>query len=158
MGTDVAADLDVGAATDAAAVTISGMRFDAPTVVVKKGGIVTWTSNDAMPHTVTANNGSFGSPQLSNGATWSQTFDAVGTSRSHGNTVTCPAPDGATADDDAGATVDAESDAAAETDGSAGAGSAAETAVAPVPPVPPDGAGLADAVRDRLERAATPTS
>jgi plastocyanin len=79
MGTDVAADLDVGAATDAAAVTISGMRFDAPTVVVKKGGIVTWTSNDAMPHTVTANNGSFGSPQLSNGATWSQTFDAVGT-------------------------------------------------------------------------------
>jgi plastocyanin len=76
MGTDVAAD--PGEATDTAAVSISGMRFDAPTVVVKKGGVVTWTSNGAMPHTVTANNGSFGSPQLSNGATWSRTFDEVG--------------------------------------------------------------------------------
>jgi hypothetical protein len=46
--------------------------------------------------------------------------------------------------DDAGTElVDAESDAAAETDGSAGAGSAAETAVAPVPPVPPDVAAQA---------------
>ena len=73
------ATADSVVATEAAAVTISDMRYDAPTVSVKKGGVVTWTNNGAMPHTVTASNGSFGSPQLSNGASWSRTFDETGT-------------------------------------------------------------------------------
>jgi amicyanin len=78
-GAESSVDAGSVVAADTAAVKISGMRYEAPTVTVKKGGVVTWTNNGAMPHTVTANDGSFGSPQLSNGNTWSRTFDEAGT-------------------------------------------------------------------------------
>lgn len=66
-------------ATDAAKVSISGMRFDAPTVTVKVGGTVTWTNSEGVPHTVTANDGSFGSAQLGAGDSFSHTFSKPGT-------------------------------------------------------------------------------
>jgi amicyanin len=60
-------------------VRISGMQFDPPRVVVKKGATVTWTQAEQMPHTVTASDGSFTSETLSNGQTFSMTFDEAGT-------------------------------------------------------------------------------
>ena len=63
----------------AANVSIAQMRFDAPTVTIKVGGTVTWTNTDGVPHTVTSNDGSFGSEQLTQGGTFSQTFTEPGT-------------------------------------------------------------------------------
>lgn len=62
-----------------AAVTISQMRFGTGPVTIKAGGSVTWTNNDGMPHTVTANDGSFGSEQFSAGGSFTHTFDKPGT-------------------------------------------------------------------------------
>lgn len=66
-------------ATESASVSISQMRFNAATVTIKAGGTVTWTNGEGAPHTVTATDGSFGSAQLSNGDTFSHTFDKPGT-------------------------------------------------------------------------------
>jgi amicyanin len=66
------------AAAVEAAVTISQMRFSPARVTVKKGATVTWTQRDNMPHTITANNGSFGSQTLNGGASYSRTFDEPG--------------------------------------------------------------------------------
>jgi plastocyanin len=40
---------------------------------------VTWTNSEGVPHTVTANDGSFGSSQLGAGDTFSHTFTEPGT-------------------------------------------------------------------------------
>jgi amicyanin len=66
-------------ATESASVSISQMRFATPTVTIKAGGTVTWTNAESMPHTVTASNGSFDSPQLGAGDTFSHTFAEPGT-------------------------------------------------------------------------------
>lgn len=66
-------------AADTAEVSIRQMQFVPARIVVKKGGKVTWTQQDSMPHNVTASNGSFGSDTLSNGGTFSKTFDKAGT-------------------------------------------------------------------------------
>ena len=66
-------------ARETAKVSISGMRFDAPTVTVKVGGTVTWTNSEGVPHTVTANDGSFGSAQLNAGDSFEHTFTEPGT-------------------------------------------------------------------------------
>ena len=66
-------------AQETAQVSISGMRFDAPTVTVKVGGTVTWTNGEGVPHTVTANDGSFGSAQLNAGDSFEHTFTEPGT-------------------------------------------------------------------------------
>ena len=65
--------------SDAATVSISQMRFSAPTVTIKAGGSVTWTNSESVPHTVTADDGSFGSSTLSAGDTFSHTFSEPGT-------------------------------------------------------------------------------
>lgn len=66
-------------AVEQANVSISQMRFTSPTVTIKAGGTVTWTNSEGMPHTVTADNGSFGSSQLGAGDTYSHTFSEPGT-------------------------------------------------------------------------------
>lgn len=48
-------------------------------LVVTPGTTVTWTNNDTMPHSVTADDNSFDSGTLLAGQTFSHTFDAVGT-------------------------------------------------------------------------------
>ena len=62
-----------------ATVNISQMRFNAPTVTIKVGNSVTWTNSEAVPHTVTADDGSFGSSRMSAGDTFSHTFSEPGT-------------------------------------------------------------------------------
>ena len=68
------------AVTDAA---IADFAFSPNPVNVKVGDTVKWTNSDSSPHTVTADNGSFESDSLSNGGTFSQTFNQAGTFAYH---------------------------------------------------------------------------
>src|SRR5947209_91487 len=49
------------AAADVGSVSISGMAFNPPTLEVHAGDTVTWTNNDQVSHSVTADDGSFDS-------------------------------------------------------------------------------------------------
>jgi plastocyanin len=49
------------------------------TVVIGVNNTVNWTNNDNMPHTVTAVDGSFDSGNLNAGASFTHTFDKMGT-------------------------------------------------------------------------------
>ena len=61
-------------------VTISNFKFTPKAVTVKVGTAVTW-SNTEGTHTVTADDGSFQSPNLSAGKSFSHTFTKLGTYR-----------------------------------------------------------------------------
>jgi plastocyanin len=71
-----------GAATAAASgggqVSIASLSFGAP-ARVKAGARVTWTNRDDVPHTVTADDGSFKSANLERGGTFSHEFAKAGT-------------------------------------------------------------------------------
>ena len=71
------------AATANAAVTISGFAFGPAAVTVTAGSMITWTNQDSAAHTVTADDGSFDSSSLAQGATFSQTFSTAGTVTYH---------------------------------------------------------------------------
>ncbi len=60
-------------------VAISGMAFQPASVQVSVGGTVTWTNADGVNHTVTSNTGAFDSGSLSDGDTYSYTFNTAGT-------------------------------------------------------------------------------
>ena len=60
-------------------VSIDGFAFAPLTLIVKPGTSVTWTNRDEEPHTVAATDGSFHSPGMGTGATFSHTFSAPGT-------------------------------------------------------------------------------
>jgi len=69
-----------GAATTAGqAVTIAGFKFDAPELTVAVGSTVTWTNTDKAEHSVVAEDTSFISDNLAQGATFEHTFDTPGT-------------------------------------------------------------------------------
>lgn len=53
------------------------------TVVIGENNTVTWTNNDAAPHTVTADDGSFSSGNLNSGDSYTLTFDKPGTYTYH---------------------------------------------------------------------------
>lgn len=57
--------------------------FTPANVTVNVGDTVFWTNAGVMPHTVTADNGSFDSDTLQSGATYSISFDAPGTYTYH---------------------------------------------------------------------------
>ena len=59
--------------------------FDPGTVHVDPGGTVTWTSSSKVPHTVTADDGSWssGSTDLAFGQSYSRTFSQAGTFTYH---------------------------------------------------------------------------
>jgi plastocyanin len=59
-------------------VTIDNFAFAPATLTVKVGSTVTWTNRDEEPHTVAASDGSFHSPGLGTGATFSHTFSTPG--------------------------------------------------------------------------------
>ncbi|MDJ0805849.1 MAG: cupredoxin family copper-binding protein [Gammaproteobacteria bacterium] len=63
---------------DGKTVTISQMRFEPSIVSVKVGEKVTWQQSGNMPHTVTANNRSFGSQHLQQNGEFTHTFDSPG--------------------------------------------------------------------------------
>lgn len=60
-------------------VNIDGFAFVPATLTVSAGATVTWTNRDEEPHTVAASDGSFHSPGMGTGATFSHTFPAAGT-------------------------------------------------------------------------------
>jgi plastocyanin len=60
-------------------VSIDGFAFAPATLTVKAGTTVTWTNRDEEPHTVAARDGSFHSPGMGTGATFTHTFSTAGT-------------------------------------------------------------------------------
>jgi plastocyanin len=68
-----------GTAPKMVSATIKDFEFGPATVTVAVGGTVTWTNNGPSTHTVTADDGTFDSGNLSTGKTFSQTFDTAGT-------------------------------------------------------------------------------
>lgn len=60
-------------------VTIDNFVFAPETVTVKAGATVTWTNRDEEPHTVAASDGTFHSPGMGTGATFTHTFSSAGT-------------------------------------------------------------------------------
>lgn len=64
-------------------VSIVNMSFSPSQTTVKKGTTITWTNNDYMTHTVTADANSFNSSNLNNGTTFSFTFNTTGTFNYH---------------------------------------------------------------------------
>ena len=60
-------------------VTIDGFAFAPATLTVGAGSTVTWTNRDEEPHTVAASDGSFRSPGMGTGATFTHTFATAGT-------------------------------------------------------------------------------
>lgn len=72
-----------GAAAATSSATISGFAFQPNPIVVTAGDTVTWTNNDAVGHTVTADGGSFNSGTIANGASFSQSFATAGTFAYH---------------------------------------------------------------------------
>ena len=60
-------------------VKIVNFSFTPATITVSAGTTVKWTNQDSAAHTVTADDGSFDSGQLAQGATFSFTFTKAGT-------------------------------------------------------------------------------
>jgi plastocyanin len=63
----------------APAVEIKGFAFNPATITVPAGTTVTWTNQDAAPHTATADDKSFDTGRLDQGQSGSFTFDTPGT-------------------------------------------------------------------------------
>jgi plastocyanin len=64
-------------------VAISGFAFDPPSLTVKVGTTVKWTNQDSAPHTVASDGGDWESGQLSQGNSFTRTFDQAGTFAYH---------------------------------------------------------------------------
>lgn len=75
------ANANTGASTavENKSVAIEGSAFSPASLTVKKGAKVTWTNQDSFQHTVTVDSGSGpASGQLSQGQSYSYTFNTVG--------------------------------------------------------------------------------
>jgi plastocyanin len=70
-------------AQDHGEVTIVDFAFEPATLEVSAGATVSWTNTGEVVHTVTADNGSFNSGEMSPGATVTGTFDTPGTYTYH---------------------------------------------------------------------------
>jgi plastocyanin len=66
-------------------VEIQNMMFSPKTLTIKKGNSVTWTNSDTISHTVTSDTGAFESGTMTNGKTFSFTFNEAGTFTYHCN-------------------------------------------------------------------------
>src|SRR5215207_10050427 len=64
-------------------VNIGDNFFDPPDVAVEPGSTITWTNNGAVPHTVTADDGSFDSGRLNPGDSYTVAFGGQGTVTYH---------------------------------------------------------------------------
>jgi plastocyanin len=65
------------------AVSIVNMSFSPASLTVTAGTTVTWTNNDGMTHTVTADDVSFDSGNITAGSKFSKVFSTVGTYAYH---------------------------------------------------------------------------
>lgn len=78
--TEAQASDSAAAAQDASAVEIKDLAFSPSAITIPVGGSITWTNNDSVPHTATAQDRSLlQSGTIEPGATFSQTFDTPGT-------------------------------------------------------------------------------
>lgn len=59
-------------------VTIESLQFQPSTVTVQVGETVTWSNQDGVPHTATADGDSFDTGNISGGSSASQTFATAG--------------------------------------------------------------------------------
>lgn len=71
------------ASTGGNSVTIAGFAFSPQSLTVAVGTKVTWTNNDGVAHTVTADQKAFDSGPISSGSTYSFTFTKAGTYTYH---------------------------------------------------------------------------
>lgn len=62
-----------------ASVEIKSFAFNPATLTISKGTTVTWTHRDTAPHTVTSTANVFSSETLTQGKTFSYTFNEAGT-------------------------------------------------------------------------------
>lgn len=69
----------MGASAEPVTVSIKDIAYNPAEVRVKVGGSVTWTNDDDRDHTVKATDGSFTSPSLSPGQTFTRAFKTKGT-------------------------------------------------------------------------------
>ncbi len=60
-------------------VRMAGSRFEPATLTVAPGSTVRWFNDDALPHTVTAADGSWDSGNLAPGGRFERRFDSPGT-------------------------------------------------------------------------------
>lgn len=74
---------NTGGTSSGNSVSIKNFSFSAATVTVASGTTVTWTNNDAVTHTVTADDGSFDSGNIAPGAAFSHKFSTVATVKYH---------------------------------------------------------------------------
>jgi plastocyanin len=65
------------------AVSIDGFAYDPDPLTIEVGDTVTWTNDDAIAHTVTADDGAFDSGSLAGDATFERTFATAGTFAYH---------------------------------------------------------------------------
>ena len=65
--------------TGSATVEIRDFAFNPAELTVQPGTVVTWTNGDSETHTIESDDGSFDSPDLDSGATFSFTFNEPGT-------------------------------------------------------------------------------
>jgi plastocyanin len=59
------------------------MAFVPTRIEVSTGATLEWTNRDQLPHTVTADDGSWDSGPIAPGGTWRHTFDQPGTYAFH---------------------------------------------------------------------------
>jgi plastocyanin len=64
-------------------IDIQQLAFKRGRVEVPAGATIVWTNRDPLPHTVTADDGSFDSERIPPGASWHRRFDRAGTYTYH---------------------------------------------------------------------------
>jgi len=83
FGRKKTAEGGAGAAAGGTAVEMRGMAFAPTRIEVTAGTTVAWTNSDQLPHTVTADDGSWDSGPIAAGATWRHTFSTAGSFAFH---------------------------------------------------------------------------
>lgn len=83
QGTSSTSPADRAAAAGNVEISVSGNRFQPDATAAKVEQPITWTFRDAVNHTVTADDGSFDSGALKEGATFTHAFSAPGTFSYH---------------------------------------------------------------------------
>lgn len=63
--------------------TLTATAYNPNPVIIGVNGSVTWTNNDAIPHTSTADGGTWNSGTIASGGTFSRTFATAGTFTYH---------------------------------------------------------------------------
>src|SRR6266540_6377922 len=82
-GTTLALVLAAPASTATTTVQIKRTGFVPATITINQDDSVTWANADTIDHQVVANGGSFASPILKPGKSWTRTFRSGGTFRYH---------------------------------------------------------------------------